>query len=122
MCSAPRWAAPEAYAPPVETIRTTRVGKLKGFGGSVKSDLAYLLVGDDIIPCDNVATVEALDRAFGHVLRPDRTLNQVAFIDQEVVYVTLSVGPNRLLVGFTPIAEWTGPDVPPEGLTEPGVP
>jgi hypothetical protein len=120
MCSMASWAAPEAYAPLVETIRTTRMGPLKGFGGSARSGLAYLLVGEDIIPCDNESTAEALDRAFGSVLRPDRTMNQEAFIGQTVVYTTLSVGPNRLLVGFTPIADWTGPEVPPEGIEEPG--
>ncbi len=34
---------------------------------------------------------------------------------QEIVYSVDSFG---VLIGFTPLDEWEGPDIPPEGITE----
>jgi hypothetical protein len=115
---APGWAAPDAFTIPINPIRTTQVGTLRGFGGSVRSSLGYLLVDEEVIPCDNAATVEALATAYGVVLHPDGSVNQDAFVGRRVVYTTLSIGPNRLLAGFTPIEDYEGPALPPEGFVE----
>jgi len=56
-------------------------GKIQGFYGSWGSGLATLVIQDDEtgqveeIPCDNGATVRALDAAFGDVIGKGHTVN-----------------------------------------------
>lgn len=93
-------------------MATTRVGTLERFVGSWSSGLGYLVIDGTPIPCENPATVRALDGCFGDVIQPGHTLLSESFEGREVVYSVDDLG---LLLGFTPIEDWDGPEIPPEG-------
>ena len=95
--------------------------RILAFHGSWLSGLATLVVllanGEtQSIYCENAPTVRALDSCFGNVIRPDHTVAIPAELrDCEVV---LSVDGMGTLLAFTPVEDWTGPDVPDEGICE----
>jgi hypothetical protein len=91
------------------------------FHGSWLSGLAVLEVllanGETLsISWVNGPTVRALDACFGNVIRPNHTVAIPAELrDREVV---LSVDGLGILLAFTPVEDWIGPDVPDEGICE----
>jgi hypothetical protein len=95
----------------------TKKGTLGGFRGSWMSGLGYLIIDDTPVPCDNAPTVRALDGCFGDVIKPGHTVDGDApsFVGREVVY---SVDDMGVLLGFTPVEEWEGPEIPDEGIVE----
>jgi hypothetical protein len=100
---------------------TTYRGKIKEFGGSWQSGLGQLTIerADGLtvaVPCENGATVRALDGCFGDVIGAGHTASIPEHAqDVEVVY---SVDDFGILLGFTPVAEWEGPEIPNEGVEE----
>jgi len=93
---------------------TTYKGTLIGFGGSWGSGIGHLLFSDQpAVMCENAATVRALENAYGDVI--DAGHKATIKSPREIVY---SVDDFGLLLGFTPADEWTGPEIPPEGITE----
>ena len=75
-------------------------GKIIGFQGSWGSGLGYLVLeGGIAIPCDNGATVRALDACFGGVITDTHTVNNDAIRGKEIVYETDWLG---LLEWFAP--------------------
>jgi hypothetical protein len=95
--------------------------RILAFHGSWLSGLATLVVllanGEThSIYCENAPTVRALDACFGNIIRRDHTVAiPAALRDREVV---LSVDGMGLLLAFTPVEDWPGPDVPDEGIWE----
>ncbi len=92
---------------------TTKRGTIEGFHGSWGSGLGYLVIDGQPVLCENGATVRALQGAFGNVIDPGHTASVKG--RHEVVYSIDGMG---LLLGFTPIEEWTGPEIPEEGIEE----
>ena len=45
-------------------------GTIDGFSGSWDSGLGYLVIDGQPVPCDNAATVRALEACFGGVITP----------------------------------------------------
>ncbi len=90
-----------------------RKGKLIQFRGSWQSGLAALEIEDsetgahEHVPCDNGATVRALEAAFGDVITPGYTANGDGYKGQEVYWSFDELG--LVLAGFTPVD-----DVSPE--------
>ncbi len=91
----------------------TRKGRLVQFGGSWGSGLGTLEIEDsetgehEFVPCDNGATVRALEAAFGDVITPAHTANGDGYKRQEVYWSYDEFG--LVLEGFTPVE-----DAPPE--------
>ncbi len=94
---------------------TTYKGTIQGFSGSWGSGLGYLVIDGRPVPCENAQTVRCLDAAFGNVIAPGHTVDNRAVHGREIVY---SVDDFGMLLGFSPIEDWTGPDIPPEGIEE----
>jgi hypothetical protein len=90
-------------------------GILGQFMGSWLSGLGFLEIDGRPVPCENGPTVRALDACFGNVIRPGHTISNKSFDGREVVYSVDDLG---LLLAFTPVEDWTGPDIPPDGLEE----
>ena len=88
-------------------------GRLEGFSGSWGSGIGFLIINGERIPCDNAATVRALEACFGDVIAPGHTISSVSFKGREIVYAVDSLG---MLVDFLPIERWEGPGIPPGGL------
>ena len=90
-----------------------RKGKLVQFRGSWGSGLANLEIEDsetgvpELVPCDNGATVRALEAAFGDVVTDGHTANGDGYKGQEVYWAYDELG--LVLGGFTLIE-----DAPPE--------
>ena len=90
-----------------------RKGKLIQFRGSWGSGLGTLEIEDsetgahELIPCDNGATVRALEAAFGDVITEAHTANGDGYKGQEVYWSLDELG--LVLEGFTPVE-----DAPPE--------
>jgi len=90
-----------------------RKGKLIRFRGSWGSGLGYLEIVDsetgvpELVPCDNGATVRALEAAFGDVITDGHTANGDGYRGQEVYWSYDELG--LVLGGFTPVE-----DAPPE--------
>jgi len=90
-----------------------RKGKLIQFHGSWGSGLATLEIEDsetgthEHIPCDNGATVRALEAAFGDVITEGHTANGDGYKGQEVYWSYDEFG--LVLAVFTPVA-----DAPPD--------
>jgi len=90
-----------------------RKGKLIQFGGSWGSGLGFLEIEDsetgvpERVPCDNGATVRALEAAFGDVITEGHTANGSGYKGQEVYWSYDEFG--LVLEAFTPVA-----DAPPE--------
>ncbi len=66
-------------------------GIILGFRGSWSSGIATLLIKDSKgkikeIPCENTATVRALDACYGNVISAGRTANQIPFIGKIIFY------------------------------------
>ena len=90
-----------------------RKGRLIQFRGSWGSGLATLEIEDsetgahELVPCDNGATVRALEAAFGDVITPEHTANGDGYKGREVYWSYDEFG--LVLEGFTPVE-----DAPPE--------
>ncbi len=86
-----------------------RKGRLIQFGGSWGSGLGILEIEDsetgehEHIPCDNGATVRALEAAFGNVITPAHTANGDGYEDREVYWSLDELG--LVLEGFTPVED-----------------
>jgi len=86
-----------------------RKGKLIQFHGSWGSGLGTLEIGDsetgahELIPCDNGATVRALEAAFGDVITPAHTANGDGYKGREVYWSYDELG--LVLEGFTPVED-----------------
>jgi len=93
---------------------TTYKGTLVGFGGNWMSGIGQLFFSDrPAVMCENAATVRALQGAYGDVIDEGHCASIKS--PREIVY---SVDDMGLLLGFTPVGEWTGPEIPEEGITE----
>ena len=84
-------------------------GKLIQFGGSWGSGLGLLEIEDsetgvcEHVPCDNGATVRALEAAFGDVITEGHTANGNGYKGREV-YWSLDEF-ELVLEGFTPVED-----------------
>jgi len=84
-----------------------RKGILRGFHGSWGSGLGFLVIEDsetksiEHVPCENAATVRALDAAFGNCIGDGHTVNDAGFVGQEVYWQT----DGFVLDGFSPVDE-----------------
>ena len=82
-----------------------RKGRLIQFGGSWGSGLGTLEIEDsetgerEHVPCDNGATVRALEAAFGNVITPAHTANGSGYKGREVYWSLDELG--LVLAGFT---------------------
>ena len=91
-----------------------RKGRLIQFHGFWGSGLGTLEIEDsetgvpEHVPCDNGATVWALEVAFGNVITPVHTANGDGYKGQEVYWSYDELG--LVLEGFTPVADAT-PDL-----------
>ena len=88
-----------------------RKGKLIQFRGSWGSGLAVLEIEDsetgehELVPCDNGATVRALEAAFGDVITEAHTANGDGYKGQEVYWSLDEFG--LVLEAFTPVGDAT---------------
>ena len=86
-----------------------RKGKLIEFRGSWGSGLGTLEIEDsetgahELIPCDNGATVRALEAAFGSVITEGHTANGDGYKGREVYWSLDEFG--LVLEGFTPVED-----------------
>lgn len=89
-----------------------RKGKLKGFRGSWGSGLGFLVIEDsktgftEEIPCENGATVRALEGCFGNVIGNGHCVKsdqEAGFYDKEVYWSLDEFG--IVLEAFTPVDE-----------------
>lgn len=89
-----------------------RKGKLKDFRGSWNSGLGMVVIEDsetgivEEVPCDNGATVRALESCFGNVIGEAHCVKsneEVGFYDREVYWSKDDT--DIILAGFTPIEE-----------------
>jgi hypothetical protein len=86
-----------------------RKGRLIQFRGSWGSGLAILEIEDsetgahELVPCDNGATVRALEAAFGSVITLGHTANGDGYKGREVYWSHDEFG--LVLEGFTLVAE-----------------
>jgi len=86
-----------------------RKGRLIQFRGSWGSGLASLEIEDsetgahELVPCDNGATVRALEAAFGDVITEGHTANGDGYKGREVYWSYDEFG--LVLEGFTPIED-----------------
>ena len=84
-------------------------GKIKSFYGVWGSGLGYLLIEDECgsqfhVPCDNGATVRALEGAFGNVIGTGHTVltpEDAGYFDREVYWSFDELG--LILEAFTPV-------------------
>jgi len=81
--------------------------------GSWGSGIGHLVIDGRMVMCENGATVRALQGAFGNVIDKNHTASIKE--PHEVAYTVDDMG---LLAAFTPIEDWTGPDIPEEGIEE----
>lgn len=94
---------------------STYRGKLEAFSGFWGSGIGFLVIDGVPIPCENGATVRALEACFGNVVMSDHRASSENFKGREVVFLVDDFG---LLLGFTPIEEWQGPEIPEGGIHE----
>ena len=86
-----------------------RKGRLIQFQGSWQSGLGSLEIEDsetgahEFVPCDNGATVRALESAFGDVITDGHTANGNGYKGQEVYWSLDELG--LVLEGFTPVKD-----------------
>jgi len=86
-----------------------RKGRLIQFRGSWGRGLGTLEIqasetGErEPVPCDNGATVRALEAAFGNVITPAHTANGGGYKGQEVYWSLDELG--LVLEGFTPVED-----------------
>jgi len=86
-------------------------GTIVGFKGSWSSGIAQLLIRNTkgkviAIPCENTATVRALDACYGGVIQSGRTANQSSFIGKRIFYEYDNMG--LMLGGFAPVCDYCG--------------
>ena len=82
------------------------LGTIQGFSGSWGSGVGFLsFLNDDgseySVPCDNGATVRALDAAFGDVISPGHCVDVSAICGQRVAWFYDDMG--LMLGGFLPV-------------------
>ena len=84
-----------------------RKGIIRGFSGSWGSGLAFLQIQDSEtgivqnVPCENGATVRALEGAFGNVIGKAHNVKQDAgFLGQEIFWSLADYG---VMEGFMPV-------------------
>jgi hypothetical protein len=77
------------------------------------SGMGYLVIDGKPVMCENAQTVRALQGAYGDVIDKGHTASIKS--PREIIYSVDDIG---LLIGFTPIEEWTGPEIPEEGIEE----
>ena len=75
-------------------------GTIDGFSGSWGSGLGYLVIDGCPLPCDNAATVRALEACFGDVIAPGNTVSQESIVGREIRY---SVSPWGVLETFSQV-------------------
>ena len=86
-----------------------RKGRLIQFWGSWGSGLGTLEIEDsetgecEPVPCDNGATVRALEAAFGNVITDGHTANGDGYKGREVYWSLDELG--LVLEGFTPVED-----------------
>ena len=86
-----------------------RKGRLIQFRGSWGSGLGTLEIEDsetgerEPVPCDNGATVRALETAFGNVITNGHTANGDGYKGREVYWSLDELG--LVLEGFTPVED-----------------
>ena len=86
-----------------------RKGRLIQFRGSWGSGLGILEIEDsetgerERVPCDNGATVRALEAAFGNVITDGHTANGGGYKGREVYWSYDELG--LVLEGFTPVKD-----------------
>ena len=86
-----------------------RKGRLIQFRGSWGSGLGTLEIEDsetgerEQVPCDNGATVRALEAAFGNVITDGHTANGGGYKGREVYWSLDELG--LVLEGFTPVED-----------------
>jgi hypothetical protein len=61
-------------------------GTIDGFSGSWASGLGFLIIDCQPVPCDNAATVRALDACFGGVIAPGHLVDQESIVGREIRY------------------------------------
>jgi len=74
-------------------------GTIDSFVGSWSSGLGYLVIDGRPVPCDNAATVRALDACFGGVIAPGHLVDQESIVGREIWY---QVGLWGVLEAFSP--------------------
>ena len=84
-----------------------RKGKIVKFMGSWQSGLGQLMIADsetgavELVPCENTATVRALEAAFGDVVTPAHTADGDGYQGKEVFWSMDEYG--LMMLGFTPV-------------------
>ncbi|MEO0126316.1 MAG: hypothetical protein ABIL44_01030 [candidate division WOR-3 bacterium] len=84
-------------------------GTILEFRGSWLSGIATLVIKDERgkikeIPCDNTATVRALDACYGNVIQSGRTVSQKPFVGKKIFYEYDEMG---LVLGrFVPVCDF----------------
>ncbi|MGB3479898.1 MAG: hypothetical protein WBB67_12150 [bacterium] len=86
-------------------------GTILEFMGSWSSGIAILIIKDSKgktkkIPCENTATVRALDACYGGVMQSGRTASEQPFVGKRIFYEYDDMG---LLLGrFVPACDFCG--------------
>ena len=75
-------------------------GVIDGFIGTWGSGLGYLVIDGCPVPCDNTATVRALEACFGRVVAPGHLVDQESIVGREIWY---QVGLWGVLEAFSPV-------------------
>jgi len=84
-----------------------RKGRIVNFSGSWGSGLGFLIIRDsktgevEKVPCDNGATVRALENCFGNVITKGHTAQGKGHRDKEIFWSMDEMG--LVLGGFTPV-------------------
>lgn len=87
---------------------STYSGRLERFAGSWASGLGFLVFDDGTaIPCENAATVRALEDCFGNVIASGHAASSDSFSGREIVY---SIDDFGMLLGFVPAEKWRAPE------------
>jgi len=84
-------------------------GIIVGFRGSWSSGIAELLIKDKkgvikAIPCENTATVRALDACYGGVIKSGRTASEKPFVGKKIFYEYDEMG--LMLGSFAPACDF----------------
>jgi len=82
-----------------------RHGVIVGFSGSWGSGLGFLIIDGQPVPCENAATVRALEACFGRVIAPGHLVYQESIVGQEIQY---QIGPWGVLEAFSPVDDSHG--------------
>jgi hypothetical protein len=74
-------------------------GTINGFSGSWGSGLGFLTIDGQPVPCDNAATVRALEACFGGAIAPGHAVSLESIVGKGIWY---SVSPWGVLEAFCP--------------------